>query len=400
MIPPTLASGAVVEAPARVQRRIYLDHHATTPLDPRVLERMLPFFGESFGNPASQDHAWGWAAGEALDQSRDGVARFIGATADEIVFTSGATESNNLAIFGTAGGDPTRRHMVTSAIEHASVLGPVRQLGRQGYALTILPVDGDGLVDPDRVRAALRPDTALVTIQAANNEIGTVQPIAEVGALCRAAGVPFHVDASQAAAWLPLDVQVAAIDLLSLSAHKMYGPKGIGALFVRRRRPRLPLAAIQFGGGQEHGLRPGTANVPAIVGFAEACALVRQHRAGDAWRVAGLRDDLWQRIGEGLPGATLNGSETDRPPTNLHVTLPGHDAERLMRALPGIALSSGAACATDRRLPSHVLLALGRDPDAVHSSLRFGLGRSTTPDDIATVADRLLDVVGRQGYRS
>lgn len=395
-MPATLprSHGGLAERSA-LGRRIYLDHHATTPLDPRVLARMMPFFTGDFGNAASQDHAWGWAAADAVEWAREAVARFVHATADEIVFTSGATESTNLALLGVAGDAAGKRHFVTTAVEHASVLGCIARLRQLGHTVTIVPVDRDGRVDPARVQGALRPETLLVSVQSANNEVGTLQPITEIGAICQSRGILLHVDAAQSAAWVPLDVQADGIDLLSLSAHKLYGPKGIGALFVRRRRPRIPLAAITCGGGQEHGLRPGTVNVPAIVGFAEACALVQREGRDDAQRVAGLRDDLWQRIAEAEPAARRNGHPRQRLPNNLHITLPGYAAEQVIRAMTGIALSSGSACASDRREPSHVLRAMGRDLEGIHSSLRFGLGRSTTGEEVACVAERLAEVLAR-----
>ncbi len=377
--------------------RIYLDHHATTPLDPRVLERMMPFLTDRFGNAASQDHPWGWSASEAVERARDTVARFLHATAGEIVFTSGATESTNLALLGMAREGGPRHHVVTTAIEHASVLGCAGRLRRLGHEVTNVPVDAHGRVDPREVQAAMRSDTLLVSVQSANNEVGTVQPIREIGAACQERGIVFHVDASQAAAWIPLDVQADGIDLLSLSAHKMYGPKGVGALFVRRRRPRIPLEAIACGGGQEHGLRPGTVNVPGIVGFAEACALVEQGRRDDALRVARLRDDLWRRISAVEPRARMNGHPRHRLPNNLHVTLPGYESEQVIRFLKGIALSTGSACASGRREPSHVLRAMGCDADAIHGSLRFGLGRRTTAEEIESTADRLADALARLG---
>jgi cysteine desulfurase len=375
---------------------IYLDHHATTPLDPRVLERMLPFFTEHFGNAASADHAYGWAAAEAVEAAREAVAALLNASAAEIVFTSGATESCNLAWLGLAQPQAQRRHLVTSAVEHASILATAHHLRAHGWEVTVLPVDGDGRVDPAAVERAVRADTLLVSVQYANNEVGTLQPIADIGRICRARGALFHSDATQAAAWLPLDVHADRIDLLSLSAHKMHGPKGVGALYVRRTSPALPLAAVVHGGGQEHGLRPGTLNVPAIVGFGEACRLALAERDADCRRVRALRNALWASI-RGEPGAaTLNGHAHERLPNNLHASFCAVAAERVIGALKGVALSTGAACASGRREPSHVLRAMGRDLDAVHGSLRFGLGRFTTADEIVQAAERINAVLERE----
>ncbi len=292
------------------------------------------------------------------------MAGLLNASAAEIVFTSGATESSNLAWLGLAQPHAQRRHLVTTAVEHASILATAHHLRARGWEVTILPVDGDGRVDPAAVERAVRADTLLVSVQYANNEVGTLQPIADIGRICRARGALFHSDAAQAAAWLPLDVHADRIDLLSLSAHKMHGPKGVGALYVRRASPALPLAAVAHGGGQERGLRPGTLNVPAIVGFGEACRLALAERDADCRRVRALRNALWASI-RGEPGAaTLNGHAHERLPNNLHASFCAVAAERVIGALKGVALSTGAACASGRREPSHVLRAMGRDLDA------------------------------------
>jgi cysteine desulfurase len=364
---------------------IYLDHHATTPVDPRVLEAMLPWFGAKFGNAASRSHRFGWEAETAVDQARKRIASLIGATAREIVFTSGATESNNLAIKGIGA-----RHIVTMATEHKAVLDPVNRLG---VPATILAPRPDGRIDLDQLREAIRPETGLVSILYANNEIGTIQPVREIGAICREKGVPFHCDAAQALGKLRIDVEADGIDLMSLSAHKMYGPKGAGALYVRRRKVRL--TSQMDGGGHEFGIRSGTLNVPGIVGFGAACALADAEMAAESERLGALRDRLLAALEGGIDGLTVNGSMDHRLPGNLNVSFPGIDAEALLMSLPEIALSTGSACSSATVEPSHVLRAIGVPPDLAHASVRFGLGRFNTEEEIDYSASRLVTSVKR-----
>jgi cysteine desulfurase len=380
-------------------RSIYLDHHATTPLDERVLEAMMPYLREEFGNAASHTHAYGWRAEAAVDAARERLAELIGAAEPgEIVFTSGATESNNLAILGLAETQSSRRHLVTVRSEHPSGLDPCRALARRGFECTELEVDGEGMVAPDLLESALRDDTFLVSVMMANNEIGVIQPVAEIAALCRDRGVAFHTDAAQAAGKLELDVERDGLDLVSLSAHKLYGPKGVGLLRVRRqgrRRPRL--AARQLGGGHEGGLRSGTLPVALIVGFAKALELCLADRAAEAERLVSLREGLLVGLREALPGRViLNGDAERRLPGNLNVSFEGVDGDRLLSDLRGIAVSSGSACSSARPEPSHVLLALGRSPALARASLRFGLGRSNGPREIEIAAQVVIDCVRAQ----
>jgi len=374
-------------------RPIYLDHQATTPVDPRVLEAMLPYFSDRFGNPASATHAYGWEAAAAVQQAREAIATAIGATPEEIVFTSGATEANNLAIVGAAEANLSRgRHLVTVATEHRAVLDPCRYLESLGFDLTVLPVQPDGLVDLAAFEQALRPDTILVSVMAANNEIGVLQPLAELGARCRDRGILFHSDAAQALGKIPLDVEAMSLDLLSLTAHKLYGPKGIGALYVRRR-PRVRLAPQLRGGGQEGGLRSGTLYPPQIVGFAKAVELGLAQMERDAAQQRRQRDRLWERLQE-LPDVTLNGHPEQRLPGNLNVSFGGVDGSALLLGLQGtVAVSSGSACSSAGTAPSHVLTALGRSPASAYASLRFGLGRSTTDAQIETAAAAVVATV-------
>lgn len=371
----------------------YFDGHATTPCDPRVVEAMLPFFTERFGNAASRQHAFGWAAREAVDTARGEVAALIGARPKDVVFTSGATESNNLAILGGADAMRARgRHIVTVATEHAAVLDVCAALEGRGWEVTRLPVDRDGLVDPARLEAALRSDTALVSVMAANNEIGVLQPLEAIGRMTQARGVLFHTDAAQAAGKVPIDVEALRVDLLSLTAHKMYGPKGVGGLYVRRRGPAAGLAPILHGGGHERGLRPGTLNVPAIVGFGAAARLCRDGMAGEAAALGALRDRLLAGLRERIAGLLVNGSMTARLPHSLNVTLPGMDGGRLLMGLTDVAVSSGAACSSASAAPSHVLLALGLTEDLAKASLRFGLIRGTTAESVDVLIERVAGV--------
>lgn len=379
-----------------IQRLVYLDHAATTPVDQRVLEAMLPYFSERFGNPSSI-HRSGRAALDALDEARDNVAAVLGAGPKEIVFTGGGSEANNLAIKGVALAQRAAgkgAHIITSAIEHHAVLHAVEALEAAGFSATILPVDPDGLVDPDDLRAALRPDTALVSIMYANNEIGTIQPIAELGAICREQGVPFHTDAVQAAGALPLNVQSLNVDLLTLSAHKFYGPKGVGVLFVRRATPLLPQIN---GGGQERRRRAGTENVAGIVGLAMALRLAEEQRESYARVCVALRERLLAGIRARIPMVELNGHPTRRLPNNLNVTFEYVEGESVLLLLDqqGIAASSGSACTSGSLEASHVLLALGLPPERAIGAIRFTVGRATTPHEIDYVLDVLPPVIER-----
>ena len=364
---------------------IYLDHHATTPVDPRVLEAMLPWFGPKFGNAASRSHRFGWEAETAVDQARKRIAALAGAAPRDIVFTSGATESNNLAIKGIGA-----RHIVTMATEHRAVLDPVKRLG---VPVTILAPQPDGRINLEMLRDAILPETGLVSIMFANNEIGTVQPVREIGAICRERGVPFHCDAAQAFGKIPVDVEADGIDLMSLSAHKMYGPKGVGALYVRRRKLRL--TAQMDGGGHESGMRSGTLNVPAIVGFGEACSIAATEMQTEGERLELLRDRLVHAIAAGLEGVHINGGMEHRLPGNLNVAFDGIDAEALLMSLPEVALSTGSACSSATVEPSHVLRAIGLSPGLAHGSVRFGLGRFNTEEEIDYAAARLVQSVNR-----
>jgi cysteine desulfurase len=372
---------------------VYLDHHATTPVDPRVLTAMLPFFGLSFGNAASRSHSYGWAAEKAVEHARKRVAHLAGAQPREIVFTSGATESNNLAIKGAAEANPARNHFITMATEHRAVLDPLRHLERQGSRLTVLAPQPDGLLDLDGLRRAILPETLLVSVMFANNEIGVLQPVAEIGSICRERGVLFHCDAAQAFGKVPVDANALQIDLMSASAHKLYGPKGVGFLYVRRGAPRFQLAAQMDGGGHENGLRSGTLNVPAIVGFGEACAVCSREMPEEAARLAALRDQLLARLTAALDGVTVNGSLAHRLPGNLHLSFAGVDAESLLMAMPDVALSTGSACSSGTPEPSHVLRALGVTDPLAHSSIRIGLGRFNTEQELDYAAHRLIESV-------
>jgi cysteine desulfurase len=372
---------------------VYLDYHATTPVDPRVLEVMLPYFTEVFGNPASSSHAWGWKAQEAVETARRRVAALIGSTAREIVFTSGATESNNWAIKGVAATAPeSRRHIVCSAIEHKSVLETCKCLEAQGWSLSIVPVLADGRVDLEALAGVVTDGTALVSVMAANNEIGVVQPIAEIAAIAHAKGALLHTDAAQAVGKIPFDVQEAGVDLLSLTAHKMYGPKGCGALFVKKRTGLSPLI---IGGGQERGFRSGTLNVPGIVGLGYACHLDRLELEDESARLRQLRDRLLEGLRASIGRVRVNGSLDHRLPHNLHVAFEGIDGESLTIGIGDIAVSAGSACSSASAAPSHVLRALyGADP-IPGATVRFGLGRFTTDADIDYAIEKFTAVVKR-----
>jgi cysteine desulfurase len=368
---------------------IYMDHHATTPVDRRVLEAMLPYFTEEYGNAASKSHAFGWRAEEAVEAARAEVARLIGATAREIVFTSGATESDNLAIKGAARFAAGKgRHLVTCATEHKAVLDSMHALTRQGFEVTTLPVGADGRVDPAAVEQALRPDTVLVSIMHANNEVGVLHPIAEIGRITRARGVLFHCDAVQSAGKVPFDVEAAHVDLASLSAHKMYGPKGVGTLYVRRK-PRARIIAEVDGGGHERGHRSGTLNVPGIVGMGAACAIAREEMAAEAERLLALRERLRRGIEARIDRVVVNGSLEHRLPGSLNVSFAFVEGEALMMAMKDVAVSSGSACTSASLEPSYVLRAMGVSDEMAHSSLRFGLGRQNTAEEVDQVLDLL-----------
>ncbi|HTX40259.1 MAG TPA: IscS subfamily cysteine desulfurase [Acidobacteriaceae bacterium] len=375
---------------------IYLDNHATTRLDPSVLDAMMPFLTDTYGNAASRSHSFGWAAEQAVETARHQIAALLGASPKEIVFTSGATESNNLALKGAsesaraAGQIP---HIVTQATEHKAILDVCAWLEKQACRVTILPVDSGGRIRLDDLRSALDTGATLVSIMAANNEIGTLQPIDEIAALCRERGGLFHTDAAQAIGKVPIDVSRTPIDLLSISGHKLYGPKGIGVLYVRRRSPRIAVAEQMHGGGHERGLRSGTLNVPGIVGLGAACALAAAEMQQESARLAALRDRLQAKLTAALDRVQVNGSEEHRLPGNLNMTFHGVDSESLMMGLKDVAVSSGSACTSAKIEPSHVLRALGLGEEAAHSSLRFGIGRFNTEEEIDFVADRLTDVV-------
>jgi cysteine desulfurase len=375
-------------------RPVYLDYHATTPVDPRVLEAMLPYFSDDFGNPASRQHAFGWKAQEAVDRARSEIASLIGASGAEIVFTSGATESNNLAIKGVAQccrdkGD----HLVTVATEHKSILDSFKKLERDGWRVTWLGVDAEGFIRLDELRAAITDKTVLVSVMAANNEIGVLQPLAEIGALASAAGALFHTDAAQAAGKVPIDVHAMGIDLLSLTGHKYYGPKGAGALYIRRKKPRIQLACQIDGGGHEQGLRSGTLNVPGIVGLGRAAAICRSEMATESVRLSALRDRLLDGLLGGIDGVRVNGSMTHRLPHNLHVSFDRVEGEALLMALGDLAVSTGSACSSGSQAPSHVLQAIGAVGENAGASIRFGLGRGTTEPDVNFAIDRVTTVV-------
>jgi cysteine desulfurase len=369
---------------------VYLDYHATTPVDPRVLEAMLPYFTTTFGNPASSSHAWGWKAREAVELARRQVASLIGATAREIVFTSGASESNNFAIHGIARNVPAgRREIVTSAVEHKSVLACAAQLETEGWRVHIVPVRDDGRIDLGALSAVVTDSTALVSVMGANNEIGVIQPLADIGRIAHEKGALLHVDAAQAVGKIPIDVVAMQIDLLSLTAHKMYGPKGEGAIYIKHRTELAPLIS---GGGQERGLRAGTLNVPGIVGLGKACEICRQEMPAEQSRLRQLRDRLLAGLTKGIPGVRVNGSLEHRLAQNLHVSFEDVDGESLILSIGDIAVSSGSACASASATPSHVLSAIcgGAVPSA---SIRFGLGRFTTEDEIDYTIERFTTVV-------
>ncbi|MBD2250171.1 cysteine desulfurase family protein [Nostoc parmelioides] len=375
-------------------RPIYLDCHATTPLDEQVLAAMLPYFREKFGNPASIGHIYGWEAEAAVKQAREILATAINASPEEIVFTSGATEANNLAIKGVAEAYFTKgQHIITVGTEHHAVLDPCEYLKTLGFEITILPVQADGLIDLAQLEKALRPETILVSVMAANNEIGVLQPLAKIGEICRTHNIIFHTDAAQAIGKIPLDVQAMNIDLMSLTAHKVYGPKGIGALYVRRRNPRVQLAPQQHGGGHERGMRSGTLYTPQIVGFAKAVEIALAEQTMENQRLTQLRDRLWSQISQ-LEGIHLNGHPTQRLAGNLNISIEGVDGAALQLGLqPVVAVSSGSACSSTKTAPSHVLTALGSREKLAYASIRFGIGRFNTAEEIDIVAKHAIATI-------
>lgn len=375
---------------------IYMDNNSTTRTDPRVVEAMIPFFTEEYGNAASRSHPFGWHAEKAVDDARDQIAKIIGATGKEIIFTSGATESTNLALKGVAAMYKKKgNHFITQVTEHKATLDTCKRLERDGCSVTYLPTDNFGRVTGEQVRNALTDKTICVSIMAANNEIGTAQPLADIGKVCKEKGVLFHTDAVQAVGKLPLDVQAMGIDLLSLTAHKMYGPKGIGALFVRKKDPRVRLEPMIDGGGHERGMRSGTLPVPLIVGFGKAAEIARSEMADETARTFALRERLRTRIQDRLPESYLNGHPTERLPGNLNLSFAYVEGEGLMMGIKDVAVSSGSACTSASLEPSYVLRALGVGDELAHSSIRFGIGRFTTQEEVDYVADLVVREVSR-----
>jgi cysteine desulfurase len=375
---------------------IYMDYHATTPVDPRVLQVMLPYFTEKFGNAASRNHSFGWEAEQAVEKGRQQIADLIGASSKEIIFTSGATESNNLAIKGVAEmyaekGD----HIITAVTEHKAVLDTCKNLQKHGCQVTFLRVRKDGLVDLDELRAAITARTILISIMHANNEIGVLQPIREIGRIAKERGVLFHTDGTQAAGKVPLNVVEDNVDLLSISAHKMYGPKGIGALYVRRKNPRVQLTAQMDGGGHERGMRSGTLNVTGIAGLGAACAICREEMAAESERLRGLRDRLKTKLEAGLDETYVNGSMEHRLPNNLNMSFAYVEGESLLMGIKDVAVSSGSACTSATLEPSYVLKALGVGDELAHTSIRFGLGRFNTEEEVDYVAARIIETVDK-----
>jgi cysteine desulfurase len=375
---------------------VYMDNQATTAVDPRVLEAMLPYFTEKFGNAASRNHEFGWKAEEAVETARAQIARLIHASPREIIFTSGATESNNLAIKGVAEAYREKgNHIITQVTEHKAVLDTCKRLESSGCEVTYLPVGKDGLIDLEDLRAAITPRTILISIMYANNEIGVIQPVEQLGKIAKEKKILFHVDAVQAAGKISVDVQKDGIDLLSISAHKIYGPKGVGALYVRRKDPRVELSALIDGGGHERGMRSGTLNVPGIVGLGKACEICQQEMHGESERLGRLRDKLKDAILVGLDDTFLNGSMAHRLPNNLNLSFAGVEGDALLMGINDVAVSSGSACTSATLEPSYVLRALGVSEDLAHSSIRFGLGRFNTDEEVEYVAGRVVETVKR-----
>ncbi len=386
-----------------LKRPIYLDCNATTPLDERVLKTMLPYFTEHFGNPASVTHQYGWEAEAAVKKAREILATAINATPEEIIFTSGATEANNLAIKGVAEAYFNKgKHIITIATEHNAVLDPCAYLQNLGFEITYLPVNPDGIINITSLEKALRDDTILVSVMAANNEIGVLQPLAKIGEMCKENSIIFHTDAAQAIGKIPLDVQAMNIDLMSLTAHKIYGPKGIGAIYVRRRHPRVKLASQIHGGGHERGMRSGTLCTPQIVGFGKAVEVGLAEMESEAKRLTSLRQRLWEKL-QTLENIFLNGHPTQRLPGNLNISVEGVDGQALLLGLQSVvAVSSGSACTSAKVAPSHVLEALGRPEKLAYASVRFGIGRFNTPEEIDIVAEQAIATIKslRQASRS
>lgn len=380
-----------------IKTPVYMDNHATTPMDPRVLEAMVPYFLEKFGNAASRTHRFGWEAEAAVEDARDTIASLIGANSGkEIVFTSGATESNNLAIKGVAEYYRSRgNHIVTSTIEHKAVLDSCKRLETQGFEVTYVKAEPNGIVSPETIKAALTDRTILVSLMLANNEVGTVQPIAEVGQITRERGILLHTDAVQGVGKTPFHVEAMNVDLASITAHKMYGPKGVGALYVRRQKPRVRITAQMDGGGHERGNRSGTLNVPGIVGFAKAAELMLKEGAQDNARIGALRDRLYSKLTMELDQVILNGDRERRLPGNLNVSFAFVEGEALMMAIKDVAVSSGSACTSASLEPSYVLHSMGLDEDLAHSSIRFGIGRFNTEEEVDFVADLVSSKVKR-----
>ena len=380
-----------------IKTPIYMDYHATTPVDPRVLDAMLPYFNEKFGNAASRSHIYGWTAEEAVSTSREKIAALIGASnPKEIVFTSGATEADNMAIKGVAEFYKDKgNHIITTVIEHKAILDTCKRLEKEGYEVTYLPVDAQGMVSAESVAKAITDKTILVSVMLANNEVGTVQPIAEIGKITRARGVLFHSDAVQGIGKVPFNVETMNVDLASITAHKMYGPKGIGALYVRRSKPRVRITAQMDGGGHEFGMRSGTLNVPGIVGFGRAAELMLAEGAADAKKLIALRDHLYKRLTTELDSVNLNGSWEHRLPGNLNVSFSFVEGEAMLMAIKDVCVSSGSACTSASLEPSYVLHAMGIGDDLAHSSIRFGLGRFNTLEEVDYVADLVISKVNK-----
>lgn len=378
------------------QQPIYMDHHATTPVEPRVLDAMLPFFTQCFGNAASVDHLYGAEAEKAVKIAQQQVAQLINAKRDkDIIITSGATEADNLAILGTAEKYKTKgKHIITCKTEHKAVLDSCKYLESKGWQITYLPVNKYGLVDPDNVRRAITPQTVLISIMAANNEIGTIAPIAEIGKIAHEHGIFFHTDATQAVGYIPIDVKSMNIDMLSISAHKLYGPKGVGALYVRSLNPHIRLEPLIHGGGHQSGMRSGTLNVPGIVGMGKAAEIAGQEMDAESQHLRKLRDRLWEGIRANIKGVELNGHPSQRLPHNLSIYIPGIESRKLILKLHKVvAFSIGSACTTAEIEPSHVILALGYGEERAHSSVRFGLGRQNTEEEVDFVVANLFEVV-------
>jgi cysteine desulfurase len=373
---------------------IYLDYHATTPVDPEVFETMRPYFTEVFGNAASRNHEYGWTAEAAVEKARAQIAHLIGASEKEIIFTSGATESNNLALLGIAEMYKDKgKHIITSPIEHKAILDTCQYLEQKGFTVTYVPVDQYGQVTVDAIKAALRPDTLLVSVMTANNEIGTVNPIGAIGKLCKEKGIFFHTDAVQGAGKVRINVEEMGVDLLSLTAHKIYGPKGVGALYVRRKGPRVRLSPIVHGGGHERGMRSGTLNVPGIVGFGKACEVAERRMADDNQRILRLREKLHEGLKAELDEIYLNGHPTERLPGNLNISFAFVEGESLMMGMKELAVSSGSACTSASLEPSYVLKSIGVGEDLAHTSIRFGLGRFTTDEEIDFTIKKVVSTV-------